>query len=209
MIIFCQWTIPRISLEVETLAARNQRRLVINFEDLLLNVDKHPDFTKITSKVENVSLNYFEAKMASDWKLVDNIHIKMLGDSSNLPMISLVVTTVSLKDLYSKIGAVNLVNKKRTISELIIDLQPIEMILDLDKITEFMIYQCEVLELMRNDHRRMKAPLTEEHSQREKIITVEDLPMVHLNSKGIYIYIPQETEKLRCSVLLLRVSVYL
>jgi len=155
--------------------------------------------------VENVSLNFFEAKMTSDWKLVDNVSIKMLGDSSNLPMISVVVTTVSLKDLYSKIGALNLYNKKRTISELIIDLQPIEMIFDLDKIVEFLIYQCEVLELMRNDH-RMKAPVSEEHNQREKIITVQDLPMVHLNSKGIYIYIPQETEKTRCSVLLLRVS---
>ncbi|KAM8707006.1 hypothetical protein ACLKA7_011160 [Drosophila subpalustris] len=205
LIIFCQWTIPRISLEVETLGARHQRRMVLTFEDLLLNVDKHPDFTKITSKVENVSLNFFEAKMPGEWKIVDKVHIKMLADSSNLPMISVVVTTVSLKNLYSKIGAINLYNKKRTISELIVDLQPIEMIFDLDKIAEFLIYQCEILELMRHEH-HLKAPVSEEHLQREKIITVQDLPMVHLNSKGIYIYIPQETEMTRCSVLLLRIE---
>ncbi|XP_034117971.1 intermembrane lipid transfer protein VPS13B isoform X1 [Drosophila albomicans] len=204
LIIFCQWTIPRISLEMETGGTRRQRKIVMNFEDLLLNVDKHPDFSKFTCKVENVSLNYYEANQPTDFKLVDNIYIKMLPDSSNLPMISVVVTTVSLHDFYSKIGAINLHNKQHTISELIIDLQPIEMILDLDKIAEFALLQCEILDIMRTSHRLGSS--NEELVQKETMLTVQDLPIVHLNSKGIYIYIPQETEKKRYSVLLLRIE---
>ncbi|KAH8311151.1 hypothetical protein KR044_004588 [Drosophila immigrans] len=204
LIIFCQLTIPRIALEMETGSSRHQRKIVMNFEDLLLNVDKHPDFSKFTCKVENVSLNYYEMDKQSEYKLVDNIYVKMLPDSSNLPMISVIVTTVSLQDLYSKIGAINLHHKQTTISELIIDLQPIELILDLDKIAEFALLQCEVLDILRNEQRAVTS--TEDQSPKDTMVTVQDLPIVHLNSKGIYIYFPEETDKKRYSVILMRVE---
>ncbi|KAH8359232.1 hypothetical protein KR093_005309 [Drosophila rubida] len=204
MIIFCQWTIPRISIEIETNASRHMRKVILNFEDLLLNVDKHPDFIKYTCKVENVSLNYYETCIPAEYKPVDSIYVKMLSDISNLPMISVVVTTVSLKDLYSKIGALNLNFKQHTITELVIDLQPIEMILDLDKIAEFILLQCEILEIIRGDHRLGVSG--EEPAPKETVVTVQDLPIVHLSSKGIYIYIPQETQKKSYSVLLMRIE---
>ncbi|XP_032596259.1 vacuolar protein sorting-associated protein 13B isoform X2 [Drosophila grimshawi] len=203
VIFFCQWTIPRISIEMESFCDHRQRKLLLSFEDLLLNVDRHEDFTKITTKMENVSLNYYEAKVLNEWKLKDNFHIKMLGDSTNLPLISVVVTTVSLQDLFSKIGARNLDKKRRTISELLIEVQPIEMILDLDCITEFLISQCELLEIMRTANGRDS---NTSRVQETGITTVQDLPIVHLNSKGIYIYVPVETGKKCCTVLLMRIE---
>ncbi|XP_023036340.1 vacuolar protein sorting-associated protein 13B isoform X1 [Drosophila willistoni] len=200
LILFCQWTIPRISLEMESIAVHKKRKIVIIFEDLLLNVDKHTDFTKITSKVENLGLDYYE----DDWEKKDGFHIKMLGDNSNLPLISTVITMVSLQDLYSKIGARNHCNKEHTISEVLIDVQPIEMVLDLDQITEFIIPLCEVFEIIRSTNNDQSV---DTHQVLENsITTVQDLPMVHLNCKGIYVYIPMETGKKCCSVLILRVE---
>lgn len=180
-------------------------KIVMSLEDLLLNIDKHSDFNKITTKIENFGLNYYEEKH-EEWEKIDDLHIKMLGDSTNLPLISVVITTVSLEDLYAKIGARNPHNKQHTISEVLIEVQPIEMVLNLDQITEFMVPICEVLKIIGNSAsaqsaNKPSAPVP------SKITTVQDLPMVHLNSKGIYVYLPLSTGKKSCSVLLLRVSV--
>lgn len=203
LIIFCQLTIPRISLEMESNADHIYRKIVLSFEDLLLNVDKHPDFTKLTSKVEHVNLNYYEGKHPAELEIIDSLQLKMLGDSSNSPMISVVVTTVSLKDLYSKIGARNLDDKSRTISEILIDLQPIEIILDIGIITEFLICQCELLEVIGGQDN----PTFEKKNHAPSVIAVKDLPMVHLNSKGVYIYLPMEEGcKTSSTLLLMQVS---
>ncbi|XP_017859321.1 PREDICTED: vacuolar protein sorting-associated protein 13B isoform X2 [Drosophila arizonae] len=202
---FCQWTIPRISLEVESCSGRTQRKLLLSLEDLLLNVDRHEDFTKITTKLENVSLNYYEAIDPDDWRLMDDFHIKVLGDSTNLPLISIVVTTVNLQDLYSKIGARNVHSKRRTISELLIEVQPIEMILHVDKITEFLLSQCELIDMLCNAQ-PAEVAVPPKQARNDCLRTVHDLPIVHLNSKGIYIYVPVETDKRCCSVLLLRIE---
>ncbi|XP_030558700.1 vacuolar protein sorting-associated protein 13B isoform X2 [Drosophila novamexicana] len=205
LIFFCQWTIPRISLEVEGFCDYKHRKLLLSFEDLLLNVDRHEDFTKVTTKVENFSLNYYEAIVLDEWQLMDDFHIKMLGDNMNLPLINVVVTTVSLQDLHSKIGARDLLSERRTISELIIEVQPIEIILHVDRISEFLVSQCEVFEIMRSGSTKEVAK-TQPEAVKDSITTVHDLPMVHLNSKGIFIYLPVESEKKCCSVLLLRIE---
>ncbi|XP_034127951.1 vacuolar protein sorting-associated protein 13B isoform X2 [Drosophila guanche] len=202
LIFFCQWTIPRISFEMESPAERKQNKIVVTFEDLLLNMDKHSDFTKITTKVENLGLNYYEARPQGQWQKKDEFYIKMLGDSTNLPLISVVVTSVSLQDLYSKIGARNHRNKQHTISELLIEVQPIEMVLDLDQITDFVIPLCGVIEIMRGSNQ----PTEQRPAAESRVTTVQDLPMVHLNSKGIYIYLPLATGRKCCSVLLLRIE---
>ncbi|KAH8383835.1 hypothetical protein KR009_010773 [Drosophila setifemur] len=203
LVIFCQWTIPRISLEMENAVESRHGKIIISLEDLLLNIDKHSDFTKITTKIENVGLNYYEAKQ-QEWEKIENVHIKMLGDSTNLPLISVVVTTVSLQDLYAKIGAKNTHNKQHTISEILIEVQAIEMVLDLDQITEFVIPLCEVLEIMGSSSSEEESvPCPTASSQ---VTTVHDLPMIHLNSKGIYVYLPLATGRKPCSVLLWRIE---
>jgi len=204
IVFFCQWTIPRISFEMENSNDSQHSKIVMVLEDLLLNIDKHSDFTKITTKIENFGLNYYEEKH-QEWEKIEDFHIKMLGDSTNLPLISVVITTVSLQDLYAKIGARNPHNKQHTISEVLIEVQPIEMVLSLDQITEFMVPICEVLEILGSSEcaqpvNTPRAPAT------SQITTVQDLPMVHLNSKGIYVYLPLSTGRKSCSVLLLRVS---
>ncbi|KAH8362480.1 hypothetical protein KR200_005474 [Drosophila serrata] len=205
LVIFCQWTIPRICLEMENSVNTNHSKIVATLEDLLLNIDRHSDFTKITTKVENFGLNYYKEKQTQDWERIEDFHIKMLGDAgTNLPLFSVVVTTVSLQDLYAKIGARNPHNKQHTISEVLIDVQPIEMVLDLDQITEFMIPLCEVLQIMQSPSpEQMQSHSPSVPSQ---ITTVQDLPMVHLNSKGIYVYLPLSTGRKSCSVLLLRIE---
>lgn len=205
MTFFCQWTIPRISLEVESCSGQTQRKLLLSLEDLLLNVDRHEDFTKITTKLENVSLNYYEAIDPDDWRLMDDFHIKVLGDSTNLPLISIVVTTVNLQDLYSRIGARNVHSKRRTISELLIEVQPIEVILHVDRITDFLLSQCELIDMLCNA-KPAEVAVRPKQARNDCLRTVHDLPIVHLNSKGIYIYVPVETDKRCCSVLLLRVT---
>ncbi|XP_023169164.2 vacuolar protein sorting-associated protein 13B isoform X2 [Drosophila hydei] len=205
LIFFCQWTIPRISLEVESCRDQMLRKLVLSLEDLLLNVDRHEDFTKITTKLENVSLNFYEALDPGDWRLMDDFHIKMLGDSTNLPLFNVVITTVNLQDLHSKIGARNLHNKRRTISELLIEVQPIEMILHVDRISELFLSQCELVDLLCSSAPKEEAAPPKQAAQ-DCLRTVQDLPIVHLNSKGIYIYVPVETDKRCCSVLLLRIE---
>ncbi|KAH8293565.1 hypothetical protein KR054_001628 [Drosophila jambulina] len=208
LVIFCQWTIPRICLEMENSVSTKHSKIVAILEDLLLNIDRHSDFTKITTKVENFGLNYYEERQAQEWERVEDFRIKMLGDSgTNLPLFSVVVTTVSLQDLYAKIGARNPHNKQHTISEVLIDIQPIEMVLDLDQITEFMIPLCEVLEIMNSSSPEQaddSSPCSS--SAPSQITTVQDLPMVHLNSKGIYVYLPLSTGRKSCSVLLLRIE---
>lgn len=189
-------------MEMESNGDHHNRKIIFTLEDLLLNVDRHPDFTKFTTKVENINLHYLESKKgSSELERVNGLNFKMLGDSSNLPMISVVVTIVSLKDLYSKIGARNLDHKSSTISEILIDLQPIEMILDLNIVTEFLIWQCELLEVVGSNNPPF---VNQDHSQ--SLTTVKDLPMVHLNSKGIYFYIPMERSKESSTLLLMQVS---
>ncbi|KAH8342100.1 hypothetical protein KR059_012058 [Drosophila kikkawai] len=205
LVIFCQWTIPRICLEMENTVNTKHSKMVTTLEDLLLNIDRHSDFTKITTKVENFSLNYYEERQPQDWERIEDFHIKMLGDGgTNLPLLNVVVTTVSLQDLYAKIGARNPRNKQHTISEVLIDVQPIEMVLDLDQITEFITPLCEVLEIIKSPS--PEETLSSQPSVPSQITTVQDLPMVHLNSKGIYVYIPLSTGRKNCSVLLLRIE---
>ncbi|XP_017041700.1 vacuolar protein sorting-associated protein 13B isoform X2 [Drosophila ficusphila] len=204
VVLFCQWTIPRISFEMENSNDYKHSKIVITLEDLLLNIDKHSDFTKITTKVENFGLNYYEEKH-EEWEKIEDFHIKMLGDSTNLPLISVVITTVSLQDLYAKIGARNPHNKQHTITEVLIEVQPIEMVLDLDQITEYMVPLCELLEIIGSSESEQQV---NSHcaSPSSQITTVQDLPMVHLNSKGIYVYLPLSTGRKSCSVLLLRIE---
>ncbi|XP_017076320.2 vacuolar protein sorting-associated protein 13B [Drosophila eugracilis] len=204
IVLFCQWTIPRISFEMEHSNDFKHSKIVMILEDLLLNIDKHSDFTKITTKIENFGLNYYEEKH-QEWEKIDDFHIKTLVDSTNLPLISVVITTVSLQDLYAKIGARNPHNKKHTISEVLIEVQPIEMVLDLDQITEFMVPICEVLEIMGSTGTDQPVN-TSCAPAPNQISTVQDLPMVHLNSKGIYVYLPLSTGRKSCSVLLLRIE---
>ncbi|XP_039493419.1 vacuolar protein sorting-associated protein 13B isoform X3 [Drosophila santomea] len=204
VVLFCQWTIPRISFEMENSNDFKHSKIVMILEDLLLNIDKHSDFNKITTKIENFGLNYYEEKH-KEWEKIDDLHIKMLGDSTNLPLISVVITTVSLEDLYAKIGARNPHNMQHTISEVLIEVQPIEMVLNLDQITEFMVPICEVLEIMGGSVSAQPVN-TPSAPVQSKITTVQDLPMVHLNSKGIYVYLPLSTGKKGCSVLLLRIE---
>ncbi|XP_017091950.2 intermembrane lipid transfer protein VPS13B isoform X1 [Drosophila bipectinata] len=204
LVVFCQWTIPRISFEMENAMGSKHSKISIIIEDLLLNIDKNREFNKITTKIENVGVNYYEAKQ-QDWEKVENIHVKMLGDSSNLPLISVVVTTVSLEDLYAKIGAKNPHNKQRTISEVLIEVQPIEMVLDLDQITEFVVPLCEVIEIVTGSGTDNNAS-SSSSTAASTITTVQDLPIVHLNSKGIFVYLPLATGKKSCSVLFLRLE---
>ncbi|XP_017847869.1 vacuolar protein sorting-associated protein 13B isoform X2 [Drosophila busckii] len=205
-IFFGQWTIPRISLEMESFGNGKHRRVTLNFEDLLFNVDRHDSFNKVTAKVETLDLNYFTAKSPNEWTQMDSFQINTLGDSSNLPLLNVVITTVSLRDFYQKIGASDLFHKERSITELLIDVQPIEMVLDLDQLTEFCIPLCELLDYVRKNNPYQGSNASRPSQYKDTIKTVQQMPIVHLNSKGIFIYAPLETEKQCCSVLVLQIE---
>lgn len=196
---FCQCTIAKVVAEVESSQEQiHKSRLVLEFEDFLSTVDQGQDFTKYTSKIGNFSLNYYKKTEKNDWLPQEYLRIRMIAESNEHPFLNVVLTKVSLKDFYKRIGVKRKGETGRNISEVLIVMQAMEIIVDLDRVQEFMSPLCDLLD---NNHKD-----AEVNTDKENVIKASDLPLVHFESKGVTCYFPLDNLKKQCTVLICKID---
>ncbi|KAM7361700.1 vacuolar protein sorting 13B isoform 2-T2 [Cochliomyia hominivorax] len=197
--LFCQWTIAKVVAEVESSAERSQRsKLVLEFEDFLSTVDQGQDFTKYTSKIGNFNLSYYQKSEKYDWLQQEYLRMRMIAETNEHPFLNIILTKVSLKDFYKRIGVKRKGEVGRNISEVLIVMQAMEIIVDLDRVQEFMEPLCGLLE--------KNSQNCDSKQDKENIIIASELPLVHFESKGITCYFPLDNLKKQCTVLICKID---
>ncbi|XP_046806664.1 vacuolar protein sorting-associated protein 13B [Lucilia cuprina] len=197
--LFCQWTIAKVVAEVESAREQTHKsKLVVEFEDFLSTVDQGQDFTKYTSKIGNFSLNYYQKSDRYDWLQQEYLRMRMIAESNEHPFLNIILTKVSLKDFYKRIGVKRKGEVGRHISEILIVMQAMEIIVDLDRIQEFMEPLCVIMEKNQQN--------LESKNDKENIIIASELPLVHFESKGITCYFPLDNLKKQCTVLICKID---
>lgn len=186
-------------VEVESVTKQTQQsKLVLELEDFLSTVDQGQDFTKYTSKIGNFSLNYYEKSDRYDWMRQEYLRLRMIAETTEHPFLNVIITKVSLKDFYKRIGVKRKGEAGRTISEVLIVMQAVEIVVDLDRVQAFMEPLCLLMENNQQD----AAP----ENVHENIIRASELPLVHFESKGITCYFPLDTPNKQCSVLICKID---
>ncbi|XP_036346047.1 LOW QUALITY PROTEIN: vacuolar protein sorting-associated protein 13B-like [Rhagoletis pomonella] len=201
--LFCQWSIAKIIFEVA--AQERKSKIVFEFEDLLSTVDQRQDFTKFTGKVGQCSLTYYipDINEPGTWVINSGLCLKMLGEVANMPFFNIVYTSVGLKSFYTRIGVKPKYDANRSIAEVIVTIQAMEIIMDLECLREF-VGSLGVLFVASG----CKAcPSAEMH----KLVhanppTASDLPLIHLDSKGFTIYTPLATERECCTAVIWKIE---
>ncbi|XP_037953413.1 vacuolar protein sorting-associated protein 13B isoform X2 [Teleopsis dalmanni] len=210
--LFYQWTITKIIAELENNDESRKAKIVLELEDILSTVDKREDYSKYTSKIGHFCVNYYKLNEQNEWIINELLRIKMLGESSNLPFCNVIITTAALKNFYKKIGFKRKGELNRNIAEVLITMESLEIIMDLDVIKEFLTPLAKVCVGERTNTKNITDKTFEKEnpdyikSEIIKPITAADLPMIHLNSKGFTLYLPFDTGKESCSVLIWRID---
>uniref|UniRef100_A0A034VE87 Vacuolar protein sorting-associated protein 13B n=1 Tax=Bactrocera dorsalis TaxID=27457 RepID=A0A034VE87_BACDO len=194
---FCQWSIAKIICELT--AKERKSKMVLELEDLLSTVDKREDFTKFTGKVGQCNLLYYTPDTDDGWIAQPSLRLKMLGEVTNMPFLNFVYTSVGLKSFYTRIGVKPKYDASRSIAEIIVTIQAMEIIIDLDILKEF-VGSLGMLFVANGCNTNPKeAAVTEIQANPP---TAADLPLIHLDSKGFTLYTPLSTNRECCTVLI-------
>lgn len=185
--------------EVESSPECSQRsKLILEFEDFLSTVDQGQDFTKYTSKIGNFNLSYYQKSDKYDWLQQEYLRMRMIAETNEHPFLNVVLTKVSLKDFYKRIGVKRKGEVGRNISEVLIVMQAMEIIVDLDRVQEFMEPLCGLLE--------KNSQNSDSNQDKENIVIASELPLVHFESKGITCYFPLDNLRKQCTVLICKID---
>ncbi|XP_059217881.1 intermembrane lipid transfer protein VPS13B isoform X1 [Stomoxys calcitrans] len=198
--LFCQWTIAKVIAEVSNLPEHVHRsKIVVELEDFLCTVDQGHDFTKYTSKIGNFNLNFYNQRSPNndEWLAQENLRIRMIAETTDLPFLNVILTKVSLRDFYKRIGVKRKGEVDRQISEILIVMQAMEIIVDFDCLQEFVKPLCDLMG--RYDEEQQT-------NRRESIVMASDLPLMHFESKGITCYFPSANASQQCSVLICKID---
>ncbi|XP_054747188.1 intermembrane lipid transfer protein VPS13B isoform X1 [Anastrepha obliqua] len=201
--LFCQWSIAKIICELT--AQERKSKIVFELEDLLSTVDKREDYTKFTGKVGQCNLTYYkpDANEGGGWLAEAGLRLKMLGEVANMPFLNIVYTSVGLKSFYTRIGVKPKCDANRSIAEIIVTVQAMEIIIDLKCLREFvgslgiLFVASECEDYPKED--------TNKQTQTNPP-TVSDLPLIHLDSKGFTVYTPLATEREYCTVIIWKIE---
>ncbi|XP_069969328.1 intermembrane lipid transfer protein VPS13B isoform X2 [Bactrocera oleae] len=194
---FCQWSIAKIICELT--AKERKSKMVLELEDLLSTVDKREDFTKFTGKVGQCNLLYYTPDVDDGWVAQPGLRLKMLGEVTNMPFLNYVYTSVGLKSFYTRIGVKPKYDASRSIAEIIVTIQAMEIIIDVDILKEF-VGSLGVLFVANGCSISLKEATPMEI--RANPPTAADLPLIHLDSKGFTLYTPLSTNRECCTVLI-------
>uniref|UniRef100_A0A0K8W1C6 Vacuolar protein sorting-associated protein 13B n=1 Tax=Bactrocera latifrons TaxID=174628 RepID=A0A0K8W1C6_BACLA len=194
---FCQWSIAKIICELT--AKERKSKMVLELEDLLSTVDKREDFTKFTGKVGQCNLLYYTPDADDGWIAQPGLRLKMLGEVTNMPFLNFVYTSVGLKSFYTRIGVKPKYDGSRSIAEILVTIQAMEIIIDVDILKEF-VGSLGMLFVANSCNTNPKeATVTEIQGNPS---TAADLPLIHLDSKGFSLYTPLSTNRECCTVLI-------
>ncbi|XP_028899829.2 intermembrane lipid transfer protein VPS13B isoform X2 [Zeugodacus cucurbitae] len=199
--LFCQWSIAKIICELT--AKERKSKMVLELEDLLSTVDKREDFTKFTGKVGQCNLLYYTPDADDGWIAQPGLRLKMLGDVTNMPFLNFVYTSVGLKSFYTRIGVKPKYDANRSIAEIIVTIQAMEIIIDVDVLKEFV---GSLGMLFVTNGCNTSAKETSATAIQANPPTAADLPLIHLDSKGFTMYTPLSTNRECCTVLIWKIE---
>lgn len=125
----------------------------------------------------------------------------MIAETNDLPFLNVVITKVSLRDFYKRIGVKRKGEVDRNISEILVVMQAVEVICDIDRIQEFVQPLCLLMETIDNGTVNNDRP-----EKGESIVKAADLPLMHFESKGITCYFPSENSTRKSTVLICKIE---
>ncbi|XP_075147258.1 vacuolar protein sorting 13B isoform X1 [Haematobia irritans] len=200
--LFCQWTIAKVIAEIgNPLEQTHRAKIIVELEDFLCTVDQGHDFTKYTSKIGNFNINHYCQKTpnSDEWLAQEYLRIRMLAETSDLPFLNVVITKVSLRDFYKRIGVKRKGDVDRQISEILVVMQAMEIIMDFDQIQEFVEPLCALMQGTYDGDQHL--------NKGESLVIASELPLMHFESKGITCYFPLTQAKVQeCSVLICKID---
>lgn len=191
MSIFCQWILAKIIVEFEACTSEKSNKIALELEDLLFTADQNIEYRKYTGKIGNLKLKHLMRNdLFTKWTIQQDFSIGKVSDSTDRPFLNLTLTDVSLKDFYQRIGVKKRFYGNKTIMELIIILNSLEVILDLDRVPEIIEPFCVFCDIyvyqMRNYFKnQFESDIDTQSSWNHP----KFLPLIHFENRGITCYL--------------------
>lgn len=162
--------------------------------------DSVEEFTKYTNKIGNLSLNsYVFSSEEKQFSKRDFVAIRKMPETNEHPLINITFTTASLCNYYQRLGITYKADPLRTISELDINIQNVEIILNFEYILHF-------VQPFRELFRRQITNEQQHGNNTTSVIAGHQLPLLYFQSGGMTMYFPLDNYEEDVTVLIWRVN---
>lgn len=200
--IWLQWTLAKFTIKLFGSHAQEERKFVIELEDLITSIDEQDVYTKIKTKIGSLSgVCKTRATGTEDWLNIDVLGLMArsdaLGDSLQETFFDLTITKALTKNVHNKWGTKGKKNQNliSTITEIMVNLQQIDVKLDLNMLATFL----PIFRIFSKETAGSKA-------QPQAVLSVADLPLLFFQSKGVRVFVPMLPYSTQCNVLFFKVN---
>ena len=183
-----QWTCSKISLKLfDKNVESSEKLLVFEIEDVMFSMDQQDVYFKVKAQVVSVSCEFFELT-DSKWIKNSNLSLSVQSDESDLKkntetFFDVIITKAETGNVHSKWGTFK---KNRSLNEslteIIVNIQHIDIIVNFDKLLLFQPILSELLE--------KKQKIQQSKTKSNGFACISDLPLLHLKSSGFRVFVP-------------------
>lgn len=178
-------------------------KLIFDLEDLIFSLDKQDVYFKVKTKIGSINGQCYEN---DNDLLVKNdalsFDVKTENNDSgktNETFFDIIITKAETGNVHSKWGTLK---KNRslneTLTEVVINMQHIDVRLDLDLAYKF-------FEIFNPKLENRICDVEYDPEQIQNILSVNDLPLIHFESKGLRVFLPSGNINDNCSVFIFKV----
>lgn len=185
--IWLQWTFTKLTVQLFGKYEMEERKFIIEIEDIISSVDKQDVYIKVKNKIGSINGQHYRKTDLDVWQKNDSLGFNMRNDQiliaeSNDTFFDLTITKAQTGNVHSKWGT-----QKRdrslneTITEIMVTMQSLDFRLDFELITPF-IQIFKIFTKIDENKKRTK--------KRSSILSVADLPLIYFDSKGVRVFVP-------------------
>lgn len=185
--IWLQWTFTKLTVQLFGKAEIEERKFIIEIEDIISSVDKQDVYIKIKNKIGSINGQHYRKTDLDVWQKTDSLGFNMRNDQiliaeSNDTFFDLTITKAQTGNVHSKWGT-----QKRdrslneTITEIMVSMQSLDFRLDFELITPF-IQIFKIFTKIDENKKKIK--------KSSSILSVADLPLIYFESKGVRFFLP-------------------
>lgn len=203
-----QWTITKFTLSLTGSNELAEIELALELEDIISSVDKQSTYTKVKTKFG--SLNGVRKRRDCRTGSIDLLNIigksDILIEEAQETFFEMISTTAMANNVHNRWGAntrkaLGFRDGTETITELMVNMQSIDIKVELDVLTVILSINDEIL--------RAQASIANDQQPVSPNVTcVKDLPLIFFDCKGLQMWIPHliETESRAADVLIVKIN---
>lgn len=206
--IWLQWTFTKLTIQLFGKMEMDERKLIIEIEDIISSVDKQDVYIKIKNKIGSINGQHYRKTDLDVWTKNDSLGFNMRSDQiliaeTNDTFFDLTITKAQTRNVHSKWGTFKRDRSmNETITEIMINMQSLDFRLDFELITPFI----QIFKIFTKiDENQKKQKKTNTNSA---VSSVADLPLIYFESKGVRLFIPFLTKNRDsdCDVFIINVN---